>query len=407
MSEMLNILAIAPHAPPKNTAEAIQVWRVMRELDKRAQGRLVKITPYSSSTWEQSDDSLNLELHHFDTHELSLPWHRITNDIVSSSRLSRFHIPDSAMWIQWKVGEVIRALPKKYDLIYSRSSPMSGALLAYKLKKALGIPWVMHISDPWADSLYKTFHPRDAALEAKCFHAADLTALTTKGQAEYYQDKYPDCAERIFVSPNVMPDRMDNIARHTDGKLHIVFAGRLYGSRSPKPLIQAIEHLRQTAPEVLSRLQIDFYGNAQSDAAQMLMLAPDVLTFHGHVPFAQANAAQAMADIVFAIEPDSQHPLIQAILLSKVTDCMAQGQPILAITPDGSETARICNEGYGWAIHPARPKQLAERIAQLVHDLPQLRSAPLKPPMPEYFVEPVVQDLLQRMHALLQRKRDA
>lgn len=404
MSEPLNILVIAPHAPPKNTAEAIQVWRVMRELDKHAHGRLVKITPYSSSSWEQSDESLSLQLTNFDTQELALPWHRITNDIVSSHRLSRIHIPDSAMWIQWKAGTVLRALPRKPDLIYSRSSPMSGALLAAKLKKALGVPWVMHISDPWADSHYKAYQPRDAAYEAKCFHEADLSALTTKGQAEYYQDKYPDCAERIFVSPNVMPDRMEHVVRHTDNKLHIVFAGRLYGSRSPKPLLQAIEHLRQTTPQILSQVQIDFYGNAQSDAAQLLTQAPDVLAYHGHVPFAQAIAAQSEADIVFAIEPDSQHPLIQAILLSKITDCMAQGQPILAITPDGSETSRICSSGYGWAIHPARPKELAERIAQLVRDLPKLRSSPPKPPMMEYSVETVVQDLLVRMSNLVQQK---
>ncbi len=405
MTTPLDILVIAPHAPPKNTAEAIQVWRILRELDKHARGRLVKITPQSTSSWEQQDETLNLEMKNFETQELALPFHRILNDVISSHRLARFHIPDSAMWIQWKTGAVLRGLKRKPDLIYSRSSPMSGALLAAKLKKALGIPWVMHISDPWADSLYKPYHPRDAAYEAKCFYAADLTALTTVGQAEFYQDKYPECAERIFVSPNVMPDRVENVARHTDDKLHIVFAGRLYGSRTPKPLMDAIDLLRAREPETLKHLQVDFYGNAQSASAEQLRRAPDVLHYHGHVPFAQANAAQSAADVVFAIEPDSQHPLIQAILLSKITDCMAQGQPILAITPHGSETERICKAGYGWAVHPAKPQLLAERISMLVRELPNLRAAAPKPPMPEYAVEHVIGDLLARMQALVERSR--
>lgn len=404
MTKPLNILVIAPHAPPKNTAEAIQVRRILRELDKYARGRVVKITPKSSSSWEQQDDSLELELKNFDTQTLELPLHSLTNGIISSHWLSRFHIPDSAMWIQWKDKAVLRELKEKPDLIYSRSSPMSAALLAAKLKRALNIPWVMHVSDPWADSLYKTFHPRDAGYEAKCFREADLAALTTPGQAEYYQDKYPDCADRIFVSPNVMPERTPRPAnRAADDKLHIVFAGRLYGGRSPRPLLEAIDILRATQPEILKKLHVDFYGNAQTEAAELLRRAPDVLHYHGHVPYAEANAAQYAADIVFAIEPDSQHPLIQATLLSKITDCMAQGQPLLAITPDGSETARICNEGYGWAVHPAKPKLLAARIAELVTNLPQLRAASPKPAIAAYEVEPVVQELLARMDSLVDK----
>lgn len=398
----LDILVIAPHAPPKNTAEAIQVRRILHELDKHARGRLVKITPKSASSWEQSDESLELHLKNFDTQTLELPLHSFTSNILSSHRLARFHIPDSTMWIQWKDRVVLRGLKKKPDIIYSRSSPMSAALLAGRLQKALGVPWVMHVSDPWADSLYKPYHPRDAAYEAQCFRECDLAALTTAGQAEYYQDKYPDCAHKIFVSPNVMPERTPRPHRNQDDEtLHIVFAGRLYGGRSPRPLLDAIDILRRTQPEILKRLQIDFYGNAQTEAAELLTRAPDVLHHHGHVPYAEANAAQYAADVVFAIEPDSQHPLIQSTLLSKITDCMAQGQPLLAITPHGSETARICNEGYGWAIHPAKPKELAARIADLVTNVKQLRSAEPKPALPEYEASTVVQDLLARMRTLV------
>ena len=404
MTKALNILVVAPHAPPKNTAEAIQVWRVLKELDKHATGRLVKIIPTSGSSWEQYDASLELTLEHFDTQLLALPLHRITNALLTSQHMARYHVPDSAMWIKWMAGMVQRALKTKPDLIYSRSSPMSAALLGAKLKQRLGIPWVMHLSDPWADSLYKTYDPRDDAYEAECFQQADLAALTTKGQADFYRKKYPNCAHKIFVSPNVMPDR---IARSPDlaldGRLHIVFAGRLYGSRSPRPLIEAIDILRATQPEILTRLRIDFYGNVQTEARALLQRAPDVLHYHGHVPFAVANAAQHAADIVLAIEPDSQHPLIKGTLLSKITDCMAQGQRMLAITPEGSETERICKAGFGWAVPPSKPKELSERIAELVAMVYQLRYATPQDPVQCYAVENVVSDLLARMRDLVSK----
>ena len=402
MTDPLNILVIAPHAPPKNTAEAIQVWRILKELDKKANGRIVKITPNSGSSWEQYDASLELDLKHFDTQLLALPLHRITSSVLMSHHLARFHVPDSAMWIKWKEQYVLRALKTKPDIIYSRSSPMSAALLAAKLQRRLSIPWIMHLSDPWADSLYKKFHPRDAVYEAECIAHADMTALTTEGQAEYYRRKYPDSAHKIFVSPNVMPEYIPRDRTGGDeGILRIVFAGRLYGSRSPRPLIEAIDILRATQPEVLTKLRIDFYGNVQAEALELLQRAPDVLHYHGHVPFAEANAAQHAADIVLTIEPDSQHPLIKGTLLSKITDCMAQGQPMLAITPTGSETARICDEGYGWAVAPEKSELLSQRIAMLASSVHELRHATPQKPVQLYVVENVVDDLLQQMRKLV------
>ncbi len=404
MTDPLNILVIAPHAPPKNTAEAIQVWRILKELDKRARGRLVKITPHSSSSWEQYDASLELELKNFDTQLLALPLHRFVNLLLTSHHMARFHVPDATMWIKWMSGSVLKALKTKPDIIYSRSSPMSAALLSAKLKQKLGVPWVMHLSDPWADSLYKVYHPRDAAYEAQCFEQADLAALTTEGQAEYYRKKYPHCAHKIFVSPNVMPERVERAPDLAiDGKLHIVFAGRLYGSRSPKPLLEALDILRATQPEILTKLRFDFYGNVQAEALALLKRAPDVLYYHGHVPFAEANAAQHAADLVLAIEPDSQHPLIKGTLLSKITDCMAQGQRMLAITPEGSETARLCEAGYGWAVPPSKPKELAETIAKLVTTVFKLRYATPKEPEQFYAVENAVEDLLVRMRQLVEK----
>lgn len=402
MTHPLNILVIAPYAPPKNTAEAIQVWRIMKELDKHATGRLVKITPNSGSSWEQYDASLELHLQHFDTQLLSLPAHRFTSAVFNSHHMARFHVPDASMWIKWMTNHILRKLTVKPDIIYSRSSPMSAALLSARLKEKLGIPWVMHLSDPWADSLYKTYNPRDAAYEAECFAKADLTALTTAIQADYYRQKYPDCAHKIFVSPNVMPERVERAPDLAlDGKLHIVFAGRLYGSRSPKPLIEALDILRKERPEILARLRIDFYGNVQAEAMELLLRAPDVLHYHGHVPFAEANAAQHAADLVLAIEPGTDHALIRGTLLSKITDCMAQGQRLLALTPEGSETERFCKEGYGWAVSPNKPRELSERLVELVASVYRLRYAEPKEPEQFYAVTPVVQDLLHHMHGLL------
>lgn len=395
------VLMIAPYAPPQNAAEAIQVRRILGELDQHASGRLVTLAP---SGWAQHDDSLALKLEHFDTHYLTLPLHRISSRIAMSHRLRAWHVPDAMRWITCMAGRITRALTTRPDIIYSRSYPMSAALLALKVKQSLGVPWIMHLSDPWADSPYGINDVRNHADEAKCFAHADLITLTTSAQVEHYRKKYPAFAEKITVSPNVMPEPETQRTTPTGDLLHMVFAGNLYGARSAEPLIRVIELLRSTRPELLAKLRIDVYGKAQEPALSQLQSVKAALKHHGAVSFAQAYAAQRAADVILTIEPELDHPLGNSFLPSKVLESLALGKPLLAITPSGSETETLCREGYGWAVAPSDTEALATRIATLVEELPQLRAANLKTPPVRYAVKPMVQALLQQMQALATTK---
>ncbi len=405
MNQKPYVLLIAPHAPPRNGAEAIQVRRILKELDIQATGRLITVAPEAAS-WVHHDASLELKLNHFDTQSLRLPFHRLTSRVFMSQRFRLFHMPDSLCWIQLQAGTVIKQLTKKPDILYSRSFPLSAALLARGLKKQLSIPWIMHLSDPWADSPFTLPDRRHAKLEAACFEQANLITLTAQGQADFYKNKYPQFANKIIVLPNVMPDVEESgkWVQHllaADDRLHIVFAGSLYGSRSPKPLLDALDIIRQSQPELLKKLRIDFYGKTQDHILKLLQSSPDI-RYRGAVSYAEACAVQYASDIALTIEADSEHPLIKATLLSKVTDCFALGKPMLSITPEGSETERICKSGYGWSAAPSNPQEIAKLLCGLVEKLPELRAAKPKP-APEYYqAERVVSGLLTQMQKLIE-----
>lgn len=406
MSSVPNILMIAPQAPPKNSPESIQVRRMLQALDARARGRLVTVAPLPSG-WAKYDPTLVLPLTHFDTQSLALPWHSLTGRLVMSHRLKMLHRPDAMFWLPLFAGRVMRALTIAPDILYSRSYPVSAALLARRLKRHLHIPWILHLSDPWSEYPYKIFDPRDDALEAACFAEADRIALTTEGQAEHYRRKYPAIASRIFVSPNVMPQEMPLAlaAKPPGAPLELVFAGSLYGSRSPLPLVEALRQLQNSSPEILQSLGVTCYGNVQESQRALLAQAPQVLEYRGAVPFAQAQDAQAAADILLTIESDSADPMILHTLLSKVTDCLAMRRPMLAITPEGSETGRICAQGYGWAVPPSRPDLLAAQITRLIEQRDTLRSTPPKEPPVCYQASVVADALLDVMQQLISVRR--
>ena len=410
MTSKLSVLLIAPDAPPKNTAEAIQVRRILAELDKHVTGRLVTASTDTIGAWGQHDTTLELILKNFDTHTMSLPMHYLLCRVLMSHHLTRFHVPDSTIWITWMARSILRTLKNRPDIIYSRSCPLSAALLAYKLKQQLALPWIMHLSDPWAGSPHRIFHPRDKDDEAACFELADLITLTTKGQAEYYQGRYPDFGHKIIVSPNVMPNEEEMVARigHLpklvpDDRLRMVFAGSLYGTRSPQSLLEGINALRATRPEILKKLHVDFYGNAQEHCLAMLQQAPDVICYHGPVSFAEAYAAQYAADAILTIDADLQNPFCKHFLSCKVTDCLALGKPLFAITPKGSEAGRICSDGYGWAVDSSSPQEFAMRVTELIEKLHELRAAKPKVPPSYYKAENVVNDLVERMSDLVHK----
>ena len=208
----------------------------------------------------RSDLKLSLKSANIETITLALPLHGAVSPVLNSSYVAPLLKPDTDSWIVHMAGRIARCLREKPDLIYSRSYPFSAALLGRSLKKRLGVPWVMHLSDPWAGSPYRGARrrdrERDLGLERACVNDADAVAVTTEGQAESLRSRYPDRINDIFVSPNVMPqvdNSMPALPRMGEG-LEIVYAGALYSLRRPTVLLTALRLLLSEQPSLAKRV---------------------------------------------------------------------------------------------------------------------------------------------------------
>ncbi|RTL78630.1 MAG: glycosyltransferase [Hyphomicrobiales bacterium] len=365
----MHILLVAPSAPPKNSPEAMQVGRFIASLHPAVRVTLVTTTPVIAG-WQWEDSSLVIDRPSMTVIALSLPCHHLTQPVLANRRLSFLHSPDSEFWLPWLARHVLRRLPAMPDVIYSRAAPFSASLLARRLKALTGLPWLMHLSDPWSDSPYRQFSPRksvkDRAQEAACFAEADMITLTTIGQADHYRARYPTRSGSIFVTPNMMPAvHPIRMSAHAPGLLRLVYTGALYGERNPETLLTALRIFREAAPEEANRIRVDFYGNASSEMVERIRKAPGCFV-HGPVSFAEVSQIQAEADLLVTIEPSGEAPLLLHFMPSKNLDYIAIGKPILAITPKGSETDRLCRAGYGWAFAPDNAAELAAGLAHLV-----------------------------------------
>jgi glycosyltransferase involved in cell wall biosynthesis len=366
----MRILVIAPGAPPKNSPESIQVGRHLAELCGRHEVTLVT-TPVERG-WVGADPALAMraELARI---ELGLPLHAAAVRVLGSRLAARWRVPDKDFWIVRRAGHVLRRLDTPPDVVYSRSTPFSAALLARELAAALPRPWVMHLSDPWADSPYREAgaarNAVEQRLEAACFASASAITVTTQAQAGFYARKYPGAQARLSVSPNVLPRDWDAApdAPAADGPLTVVYAGALYGRRRPTALLAALRRLRERDEPSLRSLRLRLAGNVTPDIeAELRQAAWGQLELLGHLDQRATRSLLASAHVLLSLEPEGAHELTNAFFPSKLLDYLAARRPILAIAPKGGEAWKLCAEGYGWAHEPADEAGIAERLGGLV-----------------------------------------
>lgn len=370
---MKHLLIVSPSAPPKNSPESFQLDRILGALDPNIFVTLIT-TPLVNG-WEKHDHSLDRERSNFRVLMAKLPGHNYTAKILTNHRLRRLHVPDSDFWISYTARRLTKILTAAApDAIYSRSFPFSSAVLAQRLSKSLDIPWMMHLSDPWFESPYRHVSPKqrrkDRALEERCFLDAQRIALTTDGQAAYYRRRYPTLAPKISVTPNIMPKGLPapqkrSVVRKGDAPIRLVYTGAFYGQRSPAPLLAAAAKAASLSPELSSGLNIDFFGNATPEIINLIEGSP-FANYGGAVSHDEAIAAQQSADVLLVLEPDMGHELQTHFLPSKVLDYMHSGKPIFAITPEGSETYRLCQSGAGWSFAPNNLAGIAAALSQMV-----------------------------------------
>lgn len=244
-------------------------------------------------------------------------------------------------------------ISEKPDLLYSRSFPVSSALMALRLKIKYEVPWVMHLSDLWADSPINDFkgsiRQYHQQMEALCFGHADRISFTSQETIEFYANKYPEFSEKFFLSPNVYSEEETQPnPLEFEGKMKLLHAGNFYGpGRSPIHLLKPLQALYTEEPEIASRIEVTFMGNFNDDVSEIFE--------EYNLPFVQLLGNRSLDESVK--QQRSSHLLLlfdwkfenmkSVFFLSKILGYMASQRPILAITGKESTCYNVIEGRYG------------------------------------------------------------
>ena len=238
------------------------------------------------------------------------------------------------------------ASERHVDVIVATSPPEIAFMVARTLARRTGAPWIADFRDLWFRDML-LYRSRIAAWLSGCLNrrlvnSAALLVTVSRGLQKRLA-RY--MGREVVVSYNgFFADELGSqVSTPRDGKLHIVYTGRLYpGKRDPEPLFRALVALRATNADLPRRLSVDFYGFEDPWLQSLVERhgVQDCVAMRGFVPYRQSVGIQRGADALLFL--DWADARAEGVLTGKLFEYLGSGRPILAIGPTkDSEAARI------------------------------------------------------------------
>jgi hypothetical protein len=367
------VLFVSIAFPPKLDSEGRQVARYFKYLTLDPSRKFVYdvVTSRSPTLYMPDDESLRPLLRGV-RQMVEVPvWEsRASNLLFRNAFPAVVTTPDPKYSFHWQWKKAAERLQKP-NLIYSRSFPPSSALMALKLKRHFQVPWVMHLSDPWADSPVRRDSPRvsqkNHEMERECFENADVVCLTSQKTIDFYQRKYPNCRFEFFPNVYDPADQREPSRRsQTRKKLRIIHTGALSAIRTPDCFLKAIRGL---PPETQDQIEVLFCGFCEQGVRESFRRYQcPCFTYLGVLSAEETLELQRSADVLLLIDFVAKGEL-GMFFLSKILDYMLARKYILALTSPGSECQDVIENRLGNCFDHEDTEAIQQQIKLLVEKL--------------------------------------
>jgi len=281
-------------------------------------------------------------------------------------------IPDARVgWLLTAVKKGMEMVEEHHvDAIYSSSPPYTCALIARSIKRKTGLPWVAGFRDPWTEFLTtpdRWFLPAaiDRSLERSVFREADLIECAWTGIIEDAVRKYPELDRKRFrhVPNGFDASDFPKVSYSRNERFTVTYTGSMYGRRTPKAFLAALDRLLDQGRVVPADVHIRFVGRFGDEVHEMLdtsRFAPSIERI-GYVPHDVSIGYLMQSEASLLIVDDAKESA--EIVPGKVYEYLGVGRPIIALAPQGSAIATLIKETSAGA---SAAQDNIEGIAEIV-----------------------------------------
>ena len=244
------------------------------------------------------------------------------------------HMPDPrAPWMRaaTRIGyEIVREWHP--DIIIASAPPNSALIVAARLARASGAPWVAEFRDLWADNPYYE-EPLwrlwlDRYLERSALKSAAILVTVTPIWADILRRHHRQPVVCIFNGYVEEDFPAERVAPPPGEVVSIVYTGNIYsGYRDPSPLFRAIELIGTDR----NRIAVHFYGPDAQDVYGLAAAAAvqEQIFVHDRVSYSASLALQASADVLLLLQ--WADPRDAGNIPAKFFEYLGAGRPILML----------------------------------------------------------------------------
>ena len=270
---------------------------------------------------------------------------------------STFFIPDARIgWYPYAVSEGLETIKReKIDAIYSSSPPYTASLIAQKLSRAAGLPWIAGFRDPWTGFLstpQRWFFPAaiDRYLEASVFKSATVVEAAWRGILKDAIKKIPDidCEKLIYLPNGFDGEDYPNVAPRTDRVFTVTYTGSMYGKRNPATFLQAVERSVAEGSVDPQSIRLKFIGRFGGDVQKMFQTSSlhERIEVVSYLPHSKSVEELLRSDALLLIVDEADHS--EEIVPGKVFEYLGAERPIIALAPEGAiaELIRETKSGF-------------------------------------------------------------
>jgi glycosyltransferase involved in cell wall biosynthesis len=348
---MKNVLVVAYHYPPVGGGGVFRTLKFTKYLPQF--GFRPYVLTVKNSMYTPKDPTLVREIP---------PEVKVTatfsfeHRILRASRLLNidpewFFITDVNLgWLPFAVYAGTKIIKQEnIDVIYVSVPIWTSLLIGYLLKKKTQKPMVIDFRDPWTINPFKKtptkFHARiNDYLERTVLASADYVITVSQPYRRRLIEKYPFLKNKCEVIMNGFdPDDFKDLKRQPlQDEFRIVHAGSLYGLRTPKYFLRALQELVQEKPYLRKQLEVQFVGNYGKEAPVIVdkLGLNDLVRFIGFMPHEKSLELMVNSHVLLLIVAVGGYET-SGIVTGKLFEYLFSGRPILALAPKNSIVANI------------------------------------------------------------------
>jgi glycosyltransferase involved in cell wall biosynthesis len=294
-------------------------------------------------------------------------------------------IPDRAiLWHPRAYAAARRILKSRtVDLICATGEPYSSFLLARRLSKRTGVPFVVDMRDPWTLEPYRDERPTrlrqaiERRQERRVLEGAAHCVFATQS-LETYGTAYPAFADKFEYIPNGYDaDDLAGVAPRAFDRFTVVHNGTfLPGYRTPDTFLEGLRRLLALHPELRHALKVLLVGKPGPERGLANRMGlDDVVESAGYQPHRVSLEFVTGADLLLLV--GGRHRWEET---GKIYEYLAAGKPVLGVVePTGAAAHLLRRYDQGRVADRTSPAEVAEQLAGAIAGGRQT-NAPQPPP---------------------------